>query len=204
MCCNAVTMHYQQGMEVCGNIPELVHSPLCMDSWRKPTSATEELLAVGDIGGCVTVFNIEEHSTEAKRSENRCSRDIHCTSRAGMAVVCTTDPHHSLLLSLEHSATCCVSHATPAGLPDLFMCGSVAMHWSLRPACISCYLTSFTPSDSTSCSMCNPKPNQTHLDGSILCWHICSLIAFVWATGGACTSFGGSSCTQTGSASCSM
>ena len=61
-----------QGMEICGSIPELMHSPLCMDSWRRPTSATEELLAIGDIGGCVTVFNLEEHWTEEKRSENRC------------------------------------------------------------------------------------------------------------------------------------
>ena len=60
-----------QGMEVCGSIPELVHSPLCMDCWRKPTSASEELLAVGDIGGCVSLFSLEQHWAEPKRSENR-------------------------------------------------------------------------------------------------------------------------------------
>ena len=76
----------QQGMEMCGSIPELMHSPLCMDSWRRPTSATEELLAIGDIGGCVTVFNLEEHWTEEKRSENRCSCQPCSAQEADMAI----------------------------------------------------------------------------------------------------------------------
>ena len=60
-----------QGMEVCGSIPELVHTPVCMDCWRRPTSATAEVLAVGDIGGYVSLFNIEENWSEQKRGENR-------------------------------------------------------------------------------------------------------------------------------------
>lgn len=85
----------KQGMEVCGSIPELMHSPVCMDSWRRPTSATEELLAVGDIGGCVTVFNLEEHATEEKRSENRYSNytgSVPGSNRACMQKgLCTCD-----------------------------------------------------------------------------------------------------------------
>ena len=60
-----------QGMEICGSIPELAHTPVCMDCWRRPTSATEEVLAVGDIGGYVTLFNLAENASEPKRSENR-------------------------------------------------------------------------------------------------------------------------------------
>lgn len=60
-----------QGMELCGSIPELVHTPVCLDCWRRPTSATDEVLAVGDIGGYVTLFNLEQNWSEQKRSENR-------------------------------------------------------------------------------------------------------------------------------------
>ena len=60
-----------QGMEICGSIPELAHTPVCMDCWRRPSSATEEVLAVGDIGGYVTLFNLAENASEPKRSENR-------------------------------------------------------------------------------------------------------------------------------------
>lgn len=60
-----------QGMELCGSIPELVHTPVCLDCWRRPTSATDEVLAVGDIGGYVSLFNLEQNWSEQKRSENR-------------------------------------------------------------------------------------------------------------------------------------
>ncbi|KAA6426925.1 MAG: hypothetical protein FRX49_03249 [Trebouxia sp. A1-2] len=60
-----------KGMEICGSIPELAHTPVCMDCWRRPSSATEEVLAVGDIGGYVTLFNLAENASEPKRSENR-------------------------------------------------------------------------------------------------------------------------------------
>ncbi|KAL3142584.1 hypothetical protein ABBQ38_002902 [Trebouxia sp. C0009 RCD-2024] len=62
-----------QGMEVCGSVPELVHTPVCLDCWRRPTSATDEVLAVGDIGGYVTLFDLQQNWSEQKRSENRWS-----------------------------------------------------------------------------------------------------------------------------------
>ncbi len=60
-----------QGMELCGSIPELVHTPVCLDCWRRPTSATDEVLAVGDIGGYVTLYDLQQNWSEQKRSENR-------------------------------------------------------------------------------------------------------------------------------------
>ena len=65
-----------QGMELCGSVPELVHTSVCMDCWRRPTSATEEVLAVGDIGGYVSLFNLQENAHEPKRSENRSADDF--------------------------------------------------------------------------------------------------------------------------------
>ncbi|KAL3152253.1 hypothetical protein ABBQ32_001332 [Trebouxia sp. C0010 RCD-2024] len=62
-----------KGMEVCGSVPELVHTPVCLDCWRRPTSATDEVLAVGDIGGYVTLFDLQQNWSEQKRSENRWS-----------------------------------------------------------------------------------------------------------------------------------
>ncbi|KAL0019122.1 hypothetical protein WJX79_001934 [Trebouxia sp. C0005] len=66
-----INIYELQGMEICGSIPELAHTPVCMDCWRRPSSATEEVLAVGDIGGYVTLFNLAENASEPKRSENR-------------------------------------------------------------------------------------------------------------------------------------
>lgn len=75
ICLPHVAVHgaigWLQGMELCGSIPELVHTPVCLDCWRRPTSATDEVLAVGDIGGYVTLFNLEQNWSEQKRSESR-------------------------------------------------------------------------------------------------------------------------------------
>lgn len=65
-----------QGMEVCGSVPELVHTPVCLDCWRRPTSATDEVLAVGDIGGYVTLFDLQQNWSEQKRSENRSAGNV--------------------------------------------------------------------------------------------------------------------------------
>lgn len=73
---HAFSHWWMQGMEVCGSIPELVHTPVCMDCWRRPLSATEEVMAVGDIGGYVTLFNLQDNVSEPKRSENRSAHAI--------------------------------------------------------------------------------------------------------------------------------
>ncbi len=81
-----------QGMEVCGSIPELEHTPVCMDCWRRPTSATQEVLAVGDMAGYVTLFNLQENASEQQRSESR-SADALCIM-LGLHLVHSSETGH--------------------------------------------------------------------------------------------------------------
>lgn len=60
-----------QFFEKCGSAPELEFSPLSMDSWRQVGSLSEEMLAVGDIGGLITTFKLAENPAEDKRSTDR-------------------------------------------------------------------------------------------------------------------------------------
>jgi hypothetical protein len=45
---------------------------MCMDAWHKGgPSSREELLAVGDIGGWLTLYRLTEHESKSKKSDCR-------------------------------------------------------------------------------------------------------------------------------------
>ena len=57
---------------MCGLMPELEHTPLCLTCWRKGGGlGTEELVAMGDMGGHVHLLHVEEHEREHKKSDSR-------------------------------------------------------------------------------------------------------------------------------------
>ena len=61
-----------QSHDMCGLMPELEHTPLCLTCWRKGGGlGTEELVAVGDMGGHVHLLRVEEHEREHKKSDSR-------------------------------------------------------------------------------------------------------------------------------------
>ncbi len=60
-------------MELCGSEPELEFSPLCMDAWQKGSVLDrQEVLAVGDIGGRLSLYRLVEHESKSKKSDCRC------------------------------------------------------------------------------------------------------------------------------------